>query len=51
MKHKCNYALEENFVREIIGSNEDLLKKYEKFLTRKKLIDSNKIKILPCTRL
>ena len=42
MKHKCNYALEENFVREIIGSNEDLLKKYEKFLTRKKLIDSNK---------
>ena len=48
MEHKCGYILEEKFVKSIIGSDKVLLEKYEKFLTRKKLMDSNKkIKFCP----
>ena len=48
MEHKCNQILEEEFIRKIIGKDEDLLKKYEKFLSTKKLMDSNKnIKFCP----
>ena len=42
MEHKCGYILEENFIKSIIGSDKTLEEKYEKFLTRKKLMDSNK---------
>ena len=48
MEHKCGYILEEKFVKSIIGEDATLLEKYEKFLTRKKLMDSNKkIKFCP----
>ena len=42
MEHKCGYILEEKFIKSIIGSDKTLEEKYEKFLTRKKLMDSNK---------
>ena len=48
MDHKCGFILEEKFIKSIIGSDETLLEKYNKFLTRKKLMDSNKkIKFCP----
>ena len=48
MEHKCGYILEEKFVKSIIGSDNTLVEKYDKFLTRKKLMDSNKkIKFCP----
>ena len=48
MEHKCTTVLEEKFVRSIIGSDEDLLKKYDKFLGNKKILESNKkIKFCP----
>ena len=48
MEHKCGQILEEKFIRNTIDSDENLLKKYEKFLTTKKLMDSNKkIKFCP----
>jgi hypothetical protein len=48
MKHKCPQILEEKFIKQIIGQNEDLLKKYEKFLKTKKILDENKkIKFCP----
>ena len=48
MDHKCGFILEEKFVKSIIGNDATLLEKYEKFLTRKKLMDSNKkIKFCP----
>ena len=48
MEHKCGYILQENFIKSIIGSDNTLVDKYEKFLTRKKLMDSNKkIKFCP----
>ena len=48
MEHKCNQILEEDFIRKIIDTDKDLLKKYEKFLSNKKLMDSNKnIKFCP----
>ena len=48
MKHECTQILDEKFIKEIIGSNDELLKKYEKFLNSKKLLDSNKkIKFCP----
>ena len=48
MEHKCGYILEEKFIKSIIGSDNVLLEKYNKFLSRKKLMDSNKkIKFCP----
>ena len=48
MEHKCNQILDEEFIRKIIDKDKDLLKKYEKFLSTKKLMDSNKnIKFCP----
>ena len=48
MEHKCGYILEEKFVKSIIGSDSTLVEKYDKFLSRKKLMDSNKkIKFCP----
>ena len=48
MEHKCGYVLEEKFIKSIIGSDNALLDKYNKFLSRKKLMDSNKkIKFCP----
>ena len=48
MDHKCGYILEEKFVKSIIDSDNILLEKYDKFLSRKKLMDSNKkIKFCP----
>ena len=42
MNHECNYSLTEHFVKSIIGQDNQLLQKYDKFLTRKKLMESNK---------
>ena len=48
MKHECGYILTENFVKSIIEQDNQLLQKYDKFLTRKKLMESNKkIKFCP----
>ena len=48
MEHKCGYILEEKFIKAIIGSDNTLIEKYDKFLSRKKLMDSNKkIKFCP----
>ena len=48
MDHKCGHILDEKFVRSFIDKDNTLLDKYEKFLTRKKLMDSNKkIKFCP----
>ena len=48
MKHECSYSLTEHFVKSIIGGDNNLLQKYDKFLSRKKLMESNKkIKFCP----
>ena len=48
MEHKCGYILPEEFVKNILGNDENLIQKYDKFLNRKKLMDSNKkIKFCP----
>ena len=48
MKHECNYSLSDYFIRSIIGKDSQLLQKYDKFLSRKKLMESNKkIKFCP----
>ena len=48
MNHECNYSLTEHFVKSIIGQDIQLLQKYDKFLSRKKLMESNKkIKFCP----
>lgn len=48
MNHNCNHVLEEKFIKSIIGTDEELLKKYEKFLEQKKLLNSKKkIKFCP----
>ena len=48
MNHECKQILDEKFIRGIIGSEQELLKKYEKFLNTKKLLDSDKkIKFCP----
>ena len=48
MQKECNYILEEKFIKSILDKDTVLLEKYDKFLTRKKLIDSNKkIKLCP----
>ena len=48
MKHECGYSLSEAFVDSIIKQDAQLLQKYKKFLTRRKLMESNKkIKFCP----
>ena len=48
MKHKCTTILDEKFIKKIIGSNKELLEKYEKFLKAKKVLESNKkVKFCP----
>ena len=48
MNHECDKILEEKFIKGIIGTNEELLNKYEKFLNKKKLMNSDKkIKFCP----
>ena len=48
MKHKCTQILDETFIKSIIGSDEELIEKYDKFLNNKKILDSNKkIKFCP----
>ena len=48
MKHECSQILDEKFVRSIIDSDKELLKKYEKFLETKKILISNKkVKFCP----
>ena len=42
MEHECGYSLSEAFVKSIIGSDNQLLQKYDKFLTRRKIMESNK---------
>lgn len=42
MEHECGYSLSEAFVKSIIGSDDQLLQKYDKFLTRRKIMESNK---------
>ena len=48
MNHECNYSLSEHFIKSIIKQDAKLLQKYDKFLSRKKLMESNKkIKFCP----
>ena len=48
MQKECNFILEEKFIKSILDNDTVLLEKYDKFLTRKKLMDSNKkIKLCP----
>ncbi len=48
MQSKCNFILEEKFIKAILDQDVDLQQKYDKFLNRKKLMDSNKkIKFCP----
>ena len=48
MDHKCGYILEEKFINSIIGKDSTLKEKYDKFLARKKVMDSKKnIKCCP----
>ena len=48
MQSKCNHILEEKFIKTILDKDEGLQEKYDKFLKRKKLMDSNKkIKFCP----
>ena len=48
MQHECGYSLSEYFVKSILGQNTQLLQKYDKFLSRRKLMESNKkIKFCP----
>ena len=48
MQNKCNHILEEKFIKTILDKDEALQEKYDKFLKRKKLMDSNKkIKFCP----
>jgi hypothetical protein len=48
MDHECNFILEEKFIKSILDNDTVLLEKYDKFLNRKKLMDTNKkIKLCP----
>ena len=48
MQKECNFILEEKFIKSILDKDTVLLEKYDKFLSRKKLLDSNKkIKLCP----
>ena len=48
MQNKCNFILQEKFITSIIEGDNVLLEKYNKFLSRKKLMESNKkIKFCP----
>lgn len=48
MQHGCSVVLSEYFIKKILENDETLIKKYEKFLERQKLLMSNKnIKFCP----
>ena len=48
MQKECNFILEEKFIKSILDKDTVLLEKYDKFLSRKKLLDTNKkIKLCP----
>jgi hypothetical protein len=47
MDHKCGYILEEKFIKSIIANDKVLSEKYDKFLTRKKLMSNKKVKFCP----
>ena len=48
MQAKCNFILEEKFIKSILEGDKNLQDKYDKFLNRKKIMDSNKkIKFCP----
>ena len=48
MRHGCNTIISENFINKIISEDENLLKKYNKFLQRQKLLSTMKnIKFCP----
>ena len=48
MQKECNFILEEKFIKSIFDKDTVLLEKYDKFLSRKKLLDTNKkIKLCP----
>ena len=48
MQNKCNFILEEKFIKAILDNDTVLQDKYDKFLQRKKIMDSNKkIKFCP----
>ena len=42
MEHKCPHILKETFIKSILDKDIVLLEKYDKFLKRKKIMDSNK---------
>ena len=48
MQHGCSVVLSEDFIEKILANDETLIKKYEKFLERQKLLMSNKnVKFCP----
>ena len=48
MQHGCSVVLTELFIKKILNTNDELVKKYEKFLKKQKLLMSNKnIKFCP----
>ena len=48
MQHGCTTILEEKFIKKILGVNQDLIDKYDKFSQRKKMLEqSDKIRFCP----
>ena len=48
MQHGCGTILETKFIKKILEGNKDLIKKYDKFLQRKKMLEqSDKIRFCP----
>ena len=48
MDHECNFILEPKFIKKILDNDNDLLEKYDRFLSRQNLMNSNKkIKFCP----
>ena len=48
MQHGCDIVLDNNFIKNILEGNNELIEKYDKFYNRKKMIEKNdKIKFCP----
>ena len=48
MHHGCDIVLDNNFIKNILEGNNELIEKYDKFYNRKKMIEkNNKIKFCP----
>jgi len=48
MQHGCDIVLDNDFIKNILEGNNELIEKYDKFYNRKKMIEkSNKIKYCP----